>query len=93
MDWQAIIILVLGLLLLAAGGVISRLLKEAQELTEAFGQFIQVVQGGLADGKLTPAEMAGLAKEWAAVVSQATDVWVIIRGIWPLIARVRNRPG
>jgi len=77
MDWQLVIMLVMGALLLVAGGWIKKLSTELKELVDAFAQAIE-------DGDMTSAELSQIIRE-------ARDVKDVIVGIYWTITSHLNK--
>ena len=73
MNWEQIILIVLGILLLIAGGYIRRLVKEIKE-------FFEVVHSALADRKIS-------SKELALIIKEAKDIKGVISDIVKAVAK------
>ena len=73
MDWQTILLIVFGVLLVIGGGYIRKLVKEIKE-------FWVVVGDALEDGDITKEELVEIFKE-------AKDVKTVIMEIIKLFAR------
>ena len=73
MEWELVALIVVTVLLLVAGGYIKRLIDELHDL-------ISVTKDALADGEITPKELANIFKE-------AKDVKDVVASILQRIAR------
>ena len=73
MNWEQIILIVLGILLLIAGGYIRRLVKEIKE-------FFEVVHSTLEDRKIS-------SKELALIIKEAKDIKGVISDIVKAVAK------
>ena len=73
MNWEQIILIVLGILLLIAGGYIRRLVKEIKE-------FFEVVHSALEDRKIS-------SKELALIIKEAKDIKGVISDIVKAVAK------
>ena len=56
MEWQEVVLIVLGVLLLLAGGYIQKLAKEVKDLVDVFS-------AAIADKKVTKEELESIIKE------------------------------
>lgn len=71
MEWQMIVSLALAVLLLVAGGYIRKLINETSEL-------FNVIKDAIADGEVTPKELAKIVKEAADVKIAAMEILKLI---------------
>ncbi len=73
MDWELILLIIVTIALLVAGGYIKRLVKEIRE-------FIDVTHKALADQKIS-------SKELASIIKEAGDIGEVIKEIIKRVGR------
>ena len=67
MEWQEVALIVLGVLVLLAGGYIQRLVKETKDLVDVFSDAI-------ADKKVTKEELGSIIKEFRDVKAITLEI-------------------
>ena len=67
MSWESITLIILGVLILIAGGYIRKLVKE-------FKEFFDVCHDALRDGSISPEELAYIIKEAKDIKTAVIDI-------------------
>ena len=87
MEWQEILALVLGILLLIAGGYIKKLVKEIKEAMNAVKDLVDTFSDAIDDQELTMAERVALADKVRTLMKEFGDVKNVVIEIIGVIAR------